>query len=67
MARTPLMHMLKRATRRAAFERRAAEGTLPPAGGAVSRRDVLAGAAATGAALFVPLPSLAQETMELSA
>jgi monoamine oxidase len=59
MAKTPLMNLLRRATRRAAFERRSAEGTLPAGRGSLSRRDVLAGAAATGAAMFMPLPASA--------
>jgi monoamine oxidase len=58
MPRTPLMRMLRRATRRAGYERRAAEGRLPPAGAdPMSRRDVLVGAAATGAALMLPMPA----------
>lgn len=60
MARTPLMQMLKRATRRAGFERRAAEGTASRAdAGPVSRRDVLAGTAAAAATFFLPLSASA--------
>jgi monoamine oxidase len=60
MARTPLMRMLKQATRRVAFERRSAEGRLSPRGdGGLSRRDLLGGGIATGAALMLPLPASA--------
>lgn len=56
MARTPLMHFLKRATRMVAIEARAAEG--PAARGArITRRDALAGAAAIGTSMFLPLPA----------
>lgn len=58
MARTPLFRMLKQATRRAAFERRAAEGTLPRADdGPISRREFLGGTAAAAASLLLPLPA----------
>jgi monoamine oxidase len=54
--------MLKQATRRAAFEKRATEGTAARAdGGPISRRELLAGAAAAGASLLLPLPSSAAE------
>jgi len=62
MARTPLMRMLKRATRQAAFERRAAED--PPVGpesGSASRRDVLIGGAAAVASFALPIPSSAAQ------
>lgn len=55
MARTPLMQFLKRATRLAAMEELGKE----PAG--VSRREMMTGAAALGAGLFLPLPALAAE------
>jgi monoamine oxidase len=58
------MQMLKRVTRQVALERRLAEGAaVPPKAEAatLSRRDVLFGAAATGAAMLFPLPGLAQE------
>ena len=62
MARTPLMNMLKRAVRRAGFERRAAEGKIAPMrDDLVSRRGLLAGAGAAAAALTVPLPAMAAQ------
>lgn len=60
MARTPLMHFLKRATRAAAAEARAANG-MPAAGLLASRRDILAGTAAVASSIFLPLPALAAE------
>ena len=59
MARTPLLHFLKRAVRRAGAERRAADGIVPPrrADIEISRREVLAGGAATAAAVMLPLPA----------
>lgn len=60
MARTPLMHFLKRATRLAALEAHACEGRAAKHG-LVSRRDALAGAAALGTSLFLPLPAGAAE------
>src|SRR4051812_39924443 len=61
MSRTPLMRMLKAATRHAALEARAADTRGAADGLPLSRRDVLAGAAAAGAALLVPLPSSAAQ------
>lgn len=60
MARTPLMHFLKRATRLAAIEAHASEGAAAKHA-LVSRRDALAGAAALGASMFMPLPAGAAE------
>ncbi len=58
MARTPLMHFLKRATRQAAVEARGPRqlGGRPVD---VSRRDTLLGAAAAGAGLLLPIPAMA--------
>ena len=57
MAKSSLMHLLKRATQQVAMEARAEE---PPAEGAghgpITRRDMLLGGAAVTAAFFVPFP-----------
>lgn len=56
MSRTPLMHFLKTAARRAALEERAERGLAPPiASPPLGRRAFLAGAAATGAMVLTPL------------
>jgi monoamine oxidase len=49
------MQFLKRATRMAAIEARAEDGSLAR-GTRVTRRDALAGAAAFGTSMFLPLP-----------
>jgi monoamine oxidase len=66
MARSPLMRMLKRATRLAALEEAREAGDVPvsAAGSPVTRRHVLLGGAAAGAGLLLPLrplPALAAE------
>jgi len=63
MAKTNLMHMLKRATRQVALERRIADGLMPPRmeGDSLSRRDILVGGAAAGAAMVLPRPARAAD------
>jgi monoamine oxidase len=62
MARSPLMHMLRRATRQAAFKARASgEATACPGDGLITRRHVLLGGAAVGAGFLLPLPSSAAQ------
>jgi monoamine oxidase len=62
MARTPLMHMLRRATRQAAFEARASgEVTACSGDGLITRRHVLLGGAAAGASFLLPLPASAAQ------
>ena len=58
MARTPLMHMLKRATRLAGIEARASEGA---SGALPSRRNVLIGTAASVSSMLLPLSLRAAE------
>ena len=56
MARTPLMHFLKRATRVAALE---AHGIDPATfrADSISRRGILAGTAAAATTMFLPVPA----------
>ena len=61
MARTPLMRMLRRATRQAALEIRAAEGPIASGAALPTRRHILLGGGAAGASMFFPLPALAAE------
>src|SRR4051794_33778506 len=56
MARTPLMHFLKQATRRAALEAHGLD-PMPLSGDFLSRRSVLAGTAAAATTMFLPVPA----------
>jgi len=58
MSRTPLMHFLKRAARQAAIEQRAEQGARHAP---MSRRAMLASAAAMGTSLFLPVPAAAAD------
>ncbi|HEY1960986.1 MAG TPA: NAD(P)-binding protein, partial [Rhizomicrobium sp.] len=57
MARTPLMHFLKRATRLAALEARGLDPAMLGNNSSVSRRSVLAGTAAAATTMFLPVPA----------